>query len=292
MNNNIINIDNFSRNFDIAPSQIDQSYKRPRAFLLIFIYYLSTLIISLFIQIGIIIVNTILEYLLSIKIDTAILNSLSMTLTYLATLIFLIPFSFQILKNDFKIAFKKPFKIFFFSAVFFLGFTVLSDLYYIYIEPNIIKLFVKLNFLDQNIVNSNTVSGNQQSIESLLQNKVSALILIPSIIIIGPFVEELIFRKGLFRAINFKNNIINILISGLIFALIHVLTTIFATVLYIISGIDGYNFQHIILELIYLWGYFLSGIMLGTIYVLTGQNITIVFIVHLLNNLIATLQVI
>ena len=291
MENNNINIDNFSSNLSLKPSEIDTAYKRPRSVILIFIYYLSTLVISLFIGIGLLSIDEIFKVIFDKEIDYLIIDSLLTTLTYIFTLLFLMPFSIRILKSDFKIAFKKPFKILLFSFVFFLGFTVLNDLYYTYVEPNIINLFVKLNILDSNIVNSNVTSGNQQSIESMLNLKTSAIIIIPSIVLIGPFIEELIFRKAIFRLLNFKNNLLNILISGLIFALIHVLSTIVTYLLLILNGSEGYYIQYIILELIFLWGYFLCGVLLGAIYTLTGQNITIVFIVHLLNNLLVMLNI-
>ncbi len=113
-------------------------------------------------------------------------------------------------------------------------------------------------------------SINQQTIVEIL--KVSPVLMFISAGILGPIVEELIFRKSIFGLIKSKKKAL--IISTLAFALIHVISSIGA----------GYNvIQLIVLTLPYLTG----GLIFGVIYIIVEKNIIIPCIIHILSNIIA-----
>lgn len=88
------------------------------------------------------------------------------------------------------------------------------------------------------------------------------------VIIIGPIIEEFIFRFLPSRFI--KNKILYILISGFVFAMMHV--------------IDELN------PFYYIWYYIIRAIYYGYSYKKT-KDIFVPISIHVLNNLIATLQI-
>lgn len=291
MSETILRVDNFRNNLSLQPSVIDSGFSRIKSALVLFLYYFATTFINLILTFAILIINEILT-LFYIIIDIEVIESLLMTLTYITTILCLIPFFIKIIGSDIKKIFKTPIKAILIILILYLGVLTITNLYYEFIEPLLINISVKLNIIDQSVVDSNLTSDNQASIEALYSHPIAMWILIPSVIFIGPLTEEMVFRKALFRIVNSKKNIINILISSLLFASIHVASGILLTAFTQILIDPKMAFQLIFLELIYSGGYFLAGLLLSTCYVLSGQNLIVVFIIHLLNNLLATLQII
>lgn len=108
------------------------------------------------------------------------------------------------------------------------------------------------------------VSENQKSIEQL-----PLYVSIPLAVIWAPIVEELIFRGAIRRFI--KNNIAFIIVSGLLFGLLHTFD-------------EGSIEKAILLGIPYIT----CGLFLAYMYKKTN-NITVSMIIHSVNNIIATL---
>ncbi len=112
------------------------------------------------------------------------------------------------------------------------------------------------------LLTSSETSGNEESFRELIVT--SPIYAYFSGVIFAPIIEELIFRRGL-RNI-FKNNIVFILISGLIFGGLHVVT--------------GYSGP---MDLLYLIPYCTPGIVFA--YILTKtDNVLISASIHLMHN--------
>jgi len=107
-------------------------------------------------------------------------------------------------------------------------------------------------------------SQNQSTIDSLAQ--AAPVLIVISSLIFAPFLEEVIFRMGLYKIIKQKH--IFILVSGLIFGLMHIFPTNLPLAVAIMQSIT----------------YVSIGFALAYIYV-KEQNIYLVMIVHALNNL-------
>ncbi|MDD4187536.1 MAG: CPBP family intramembrane metalloprotease [Bacilli bacterium] len=108
-------------------------------------------------------------------------------------------------------------------------------------------------------------SDNQNLLEGLI--KVVPIMMIISSVIIAPVIEEGIFRLGFRKVI--KNPTIYVLISGLIFGVMHVFPTEHSLVLAILQSVI----------------YVSLGVALACIY-LKEKNIYFVIIPHALNNLL------
>lgn len=116
------------------------------------------------------------------------------------------------------------------------------------------------------------LSANQLSINLMLKSPYAILIILTAVII-GPIVEELVFRKSFFGLI--KNERYALIISSLVFGLIHITTEI-------ISGDFG-------LVLINSLPYIAGGFVFGYIYMINKKNIVIPIIAHMGYNLISVL---
>ena len=108
-------------------------------------------------------------------------------------------------------------------------------------------------------------SDNQNMLEDLI--KVAPILMLISSVIIAPFVEEGVFRLG-FREVIDKP-VLYVLISGLVFGLIHVFPTEHSLILGLLQSII----------------YVSLGVVLAYIY-LKEDNIYFVIIPHALNNLL------
>ena len=108
---------------------------------------------------------------------------------------------------------------------------------------------------------------NQEVIVSALRSEGMVLMFI-SAIILGPIVEELIFRKAIFGLI--KSDKMAIFVSTFVFGLIHLLgeASIQAA---LVNGIS----------------YFVMGFVFGYIYIKNNRNIMVPIAVHILSNLIS-----
>lgn len=119
-------------------------------------------------------------------------------------------------------------------------------------------------------------SVNQQSIEILLKSKFAVVTIIG--ILIGPLVEEIVFRKAIFDIYDEKyhfNPTLICILSGLLFGLIHVILNI---------GEDA-------TELIMAVPYAIQGFALAFIYQKYKNNLIVVSGVHVLYNLIAVILI-
>lgn len=130
------------------------------------------------------------------------------------------------------------------------------------------------NFLSTVVRNfSNTkeiISLNQFYINKILNSSSAYLMIVPTVIL-APIIEELVFRKAFFSL--FKNDIVALIVSSLVFGLIHV------------SGESG------IYLLVNLIIYAIPGFALGFVYLKNNKNIYPVIFVHALTNLISVLAV-
>lgn len=114
------------------------------------------------------------------------------------------------------------------------------------------------NSIVMRILGTMEVSANQELAETLLTATPTLMII--SIIVLGPIVEEIIFRLVLMNHFNWKP-VHHLIFSSLIFGMVHVL-------------VGGW--LHII-------PYFLMGLVLGYFY-LKNNNIWYVTVLHMLHN--------
>lgn len=112
---------------------------------------------------------------------------------------------------------------------------------------------------------------NQLTIIETL-NSGDALMMIASVVLLGPIVEELVFRKTFFSL--FKNKISAIIISSLVFGFIH------------LTGEPSLKSA-----LISLPAYFIPGLVFGYIYYKNDENILVPTITHILYNLISVILI-
>lgn len=95
------------------------------------------------------------------------------------------------------------------------------------------------------IVLPNQIAGNEEQIREMF--KVSPIYIFISSVLIAPFLEELVFRLGIRHVI--KNDILFILVSGLVFGSLHVFGNVEVPLdyLYIIPySIPGFIFAYIL----------------------------------------------
>lgn len=238
---------------------------KPIKFLIsIGIYYLIMYIGAIFIQ-------TILVALIDISTpegyNLALL--LSQILVYAVLCGTLVPFLFKSIKIDtllLKGKIKKTLLTVLIGVAILYGINILINIFF-----SIIK------FTDN--------AANQEAIESMFTNNSGILIFIYCIVIaiIGPLVEELIFRKAIFGCLKKfpkLNKIWKIVISGLIFGLIHVISGI-------VEGAIAGDTSLIISEAINSITYVSMGFLFGGIYVYSEENIYPSLIVHIINNTIS-----
>lgn len=190
-------------------------------------------------------------------------NSLLNVVIYIILFIPIVWFLRSDLLFDYQLSLKLNKKI--------IGFVIAGYLYVIF--GNIISnVFINLIAF---IFSSNyTPASNQIFIESMLNDN-GVFLMIIGAVILGPIVEELIFRKAMFGLI--RKPQIALIVSSLIFALIHVVTELFSA-----------SFISIVLTTI---PYLTMGFIFGFIYLKYNKNIYIVTLVHMLTNLISILGI-
>jgi membrane protease YdiL (CAAX protease family) len=116
-----------------------------------------------------------------------------------------------------------------------------------------------------------SISVNQSIILESLRGG-GAFLMILSAVILGPIVEELIFRKAFFGIIS--NQKIAMVVSSLLFGLIHVLAEP--------------TFLDLVINII---PYVIIGFVFGSIYIKHQKNIFIVTIIHMITNLISIISI-
>lgn len=123
--------------------------------------------------------------------------------------------------------------------------------------------------------NGNVLKSENELIinEILRSSPTNFLLLGMACVVFGPIVEELIFRKTIFELL--RNDKISIVISSVIFGLIHVVEY-------------NYNFWEMILASL---PYISSGIVLGVVYSKSEYDIKCNIYIHMICNLICVLLV-
>ncbi len=123
------------------------------------------------------------------------------------------------------------------------------------------------------LLDINTTSANQSSIESLLNiTNPSTLIYVVCLVIIGPLVEELVFRKAIFNIV--PNKKIAAIISCLLFGLLHTIDYDYSTLELIVITLP----------------YFFAGVAFSYVYIKT-DNIVTSYILHAFLNLLAVILI-
>jgi membrane protease YdiL (CAAX protease family) len=112
-------------------------------------------------------------------------------------------------------------------------------------------------------------SANQSFLGVLLQSEF-ALPFAFMAIVLGPVVEEMIFRKALFAVIH--NPIVAVFVSAVLFMVIHLGAEPSITA-FLVNGL----------------GYLIPGILFGLLYLRYKKNLAPLIIIHILNNLISVL---
>ena len=168
------------------------------------------------------------------------------------TMAILIGIYYKSLKKD-LIAFKKKF----------------YELFEISFQIWVIGLVLMAVFnLIINHFSPNEIANNEEAIRSLIN--VSPIFMLLNTAIAAPVIEELVFRKS-FRII-FKNNVAFVLISGIVFGALHVITSI----------VNVYDY-------LYLLPYCSLGIAFSYMYYKT-DNICAPIFMHFVHNTIMTIM--
>ena len=120
-----------------------------------------------------------------------------------------------------------------------------------------------------------STSNNQASIVKMIESGYGALLFI-AVVLFAPVVEELLYRKAIFKFLEKKNVWVPLMVSSLIFALPHML-----------SAQENFLAWFLLFA-----NYLSSGIILGLIYVKSNKNIYLSILCHMLNNLLAFLVIV
>lgn len=133
------------------------------------------------------------------------------------------------------------------------------------------------------LLGANTISTNEQGIQSLLSTNVNITLLFIATVILAPIVEELVFRKSFFNV--FKDKTLALLISSIMFGLIHVILPTIDVITLCLK--DQAVFVEILLELIQIIPYATMGIVIGITYLMSNKNVYTTIGLHAMNNLIS-----
>lgn len=126
---------------------------------------------------------------------------------------------------------------------------------------------------------------NQESIIKLFSSKYLGLMLLVTLVG-APIVEELIFRKSIFGYFRSKFKLppaFLIIISGVLFGLIHIITPVLDGVLM------GDSLRDIFNQFISLISYSFMGMALGIVYYIGKENIYVTFVTHFTQNFISSI---
>ena len=133
-------------------------------------------------------------------------------------------------------------------------------------------------------------SENQEVIEALISSSpTNALLMVITTVLLAPVLEEIIFRKCLFGV--FKNKtLLTIAISAIVFAGIHVVPACIGIALDILMQ-GGSTLTDLYIEAIYIISYLGQAIAMSYIYHRSNHNIVPSIIIHIFNNVVATLAI-
>lgn len=198
------------------------------------------------------------------------LNLIVNIFTYLIAVIGVVIISFKWIKKDLSTMTGKCIGYGFLGLAIMLGVNVIATI--------ILQLF-----------GINDTSTNQSSIEQIMKSDNGLLLMGITTIILAPIVEELVFRKSIFKL--FKNKIyLALVVSSLAFGALHVISPALSILLEIFQGNATYT--DLIKELFYLIPYSLMGLPFGFVYIKTNKNITTAIIAHMLNNIFSFISII
>lgn len=243
---------------------MDFEIKRNNAFKTIVSYFLVSLIGSLFVSIFI--------GLLQIK-NVAVGASLANLLTYILLLVAVVLINKKELIEDlngFKNGGKPYLRIFGGLGIFY----VIS----LFTSTLVSNIEFYSNFANSVLGKHNVITStaqNQTDIEAMLSGG-GLIMMILAAGVIGPFCEEVVFRKAFFNL--FKSKELGILVSSLAFGMIH-----------IISSIGTYNLTSMALMT---FPYIAGGVALGIIYIKNDCNVITSTIVHMLTNIISIIGIV
>ncbi len=167
-------------------------------------------------------------------------------------------------------------------------------------------LEIAINIIIAKAYGNSRVNSNETGLREMISYSPWAIFF--PIVIFGPLCEELTYRVGLYGLIAKKNKWVAIIVSAIVFGLLHFsFSSIYAAINYynllanhssIIQYLDSAGntlyytkdqvIQNLINEFINLPAYILSGLLFGFAYAHTGK-ITASMTAHILNNLISTL---
>lgn len=195
-------------------------------------------------------------------------NGIIIFITYLLVAIPLVILNMKKIKFDYSVLsinVEKPFLSNLFSSVILM--------YAVSIGLGIIStLFAE-------IFDMSSVSSNQESIDLMLRSK-SAFLVIITVTLIGPLVEELVFRSAIFSLI--KNSKNAIIVSSIVFGLIHITTELLG----LIGGFSWFAFGQM---LVFSIPYIGMGVFLSYLYHKNNHNIILLYGVHAIYNLIVSI---
>lgn len=141
------------------------------------------------------------------------------------------------------------------------------SLFCFYLATFCVNILVSMYEIDMEVT-------NQESIVTLLKSSIVVyVIMVITTGIIGPIVEELVYRKCFFKLI--PNKLIALIISSVIFGFVHVIST------------DTTFKNQIILSIPYVS----SGFLFGIIYIKNDQKILLPIIIHAISNLISVILI-
>lgn len=126
-----------------------------------------------------------------------------------------------------------------------------------------------------------TDSVNQESIILMLRSKSFILIAITTVLI-GPLVEELVFRKAIFGLL--KKDNVAITISAISFGLIHIVSEL-------LDLIGSINFFSVFEVLVTSIPYIGMGVAFSILYVKNNKNVFLLYLVHALLNLLSIITI-
>lgn len=185
-------------------------------------------------------------------------QGISNFLAYLITLITVLIFSLEFLKEDFLKLKEKPKYYLIYILISIFGFIIITY---------VVELLLSFVTSDQ--------SENQNTIEFIIENG-GAVTMIIATVLLAPILEELVYRKAIFQIFKKYSLAAAYIFSIIAFTLPHVLSSDMA---------DLGNWILITIP------YLLSAFLLVLVYHKSNENIYVTILVHMANNLLAVMLI-
>lgn len=125
-------------------------------------------------------------------------------------------------------------------------------------------------------LSTDTISSQNQNLIVGMINHGNKFVVFITIFFLAPVVEELVYRKSIFKLLKNYKPWLSILVSALLFALPHMLSTE----------------ESFIIWLLLFLNYLLSGLTIALVYKYSNNNIYISIACHMLNNLVSFLLIV